>query len=177
MFCHRRFFWMSKSNLLVFFYSCLYRSTSLSDVDLTTVAVYNVHSQSLQCQVFLNRTKKTGTSELWLDFAVILMIQQQFISSWILLGLGSRTYLLQFRMIFSLYFCVHLSPYPIQHNVNPVNDRACLKSVWISSFHESEYWDTACYVISFSLGVTFMAVVNTATNTRVKSPVPGVVQL
>jgi len=70
-------------------------------------------------------------------------------------------------MILSLYFGVHLSPYPTQHNLNPVSDRACLKSVWISSFHESEYRGTACYVISFSLGVTFMAVVNSTTTSHI----------
>jgi hypothetical protein len=71
-------------------------------------------------------------------------------------------------MILSLYFGVRLSPYPTQHNVNPVNDRACLKSVWISSFYEIEYRDTACYVISFSLGVTFMAVVNSVTTSHIR---------
>jgi len=65
MFCHRRFVWISKSNVyLVLFYSGLYRLTSLSDVDLTTLRGYTVHLRSPQSQVFLNRTKKTGASEL-----------------------------------------------------------------------------------------------------------------
>ena len=42
MLCHRRFIWMSKQYVpAVFFYSGLYRSTSLSDIHLTTLAWYN----------------------------------------------------------------------------------------------------------------------------------------
>jgi len=60
-----------------------------------------------------------------------------------------------------------ISPYPIQRNVNPVNDTACLKSVWISAFHEREYRVTAYYVILFGLGVKFMVVVTSATTTHI----------
>jgi hypothetical protein len=60
-FHHRRFFWMSKPYVsVVIFYSGLYRSTSLSDVDLTTLTGYAVTLRSPQSQVVLHSMKETG---------------------------------------------------------------------------------------------------------------------
>jgi len=58
---HRRFVWMSKPYVPgVLLYSSLLRSTSLSDVHLTTHTGYNANPQIHQSQVVLHRTKETG---------------------------------------------------------------------------------------------------------------------
>lgn len=57
-FCHRRFVWMSKPSVI--FYSGLCRSTSLSDVHLTTLTGYDVYPRSPQAQVADNWTQETG---------------------------------------------------------------------------------------------------------------------
>lgn len=52
IFCHRRFVWRSKPYMPeVIFYSGLCRSTSLSDLHLTTLTGYTAHSRSPQTQV------------------------------------------------------------------------------------------------------------------------------
>jgi hypothetical protein len=61
MLSHCQFFWMSKPYAhMVLFYSGLYRSTTLSDVHLTTLAGYAVNSRIPQSQVILHRMKKSG---------------------------------------------------------------------------------------------------------------------
>jgi hypothetical protein len=60
-FCHRRFVWMSKPYVpVVLLYSNLLRSTSLSDLHLTTHAGYAVNPRIPQSQVVLHRAKETG---------------------------------------------------------------------------------------------------------------------
>jgi hypothetical protein len=61
MFCHGRFAWLSKPYVpVVLFYSVQYRSTSLSDVHLTTLGGYAVNPRSPQSHVVLYRTKENG---------------------------------------------------------------------------------------------------------------------
>ena len=74
MFWLRWFVWMSKPYVpVVLFYSGLYRSTILSDVDLTTLAGYAVNPRSTQSQVVLHRTKETGdlTRRQAITFSVV----------------------------------------------------------------------------------------------------------
>jgi len=61
MLSHCQFVWMSKPFAhMVLFYSGLYRSTTLSDVHLTTLARYAVNPWSPQSQIILHRMKETG---------------------------------------------------------------------------------------------------------------------
>ena len=61
MFRYRRFVWMSKPYMPeVIFYSGLCRSTSLSDVHLTTLTGYDVYPRSPQAQVVDNGTQESG---------------------------------------------------------------------------------------------------------------------
>jgi hypothetical protein len=61
IFCHHQFVWMSKPCVPVLpFYSGLYRSTSLFDVHLTTLAGYAVNPWHPHFQVVLHGTKETG---------------------------------------------------------------------------------------------------------------------
>ena len=61
LFCRRRFVKFPKSYVpVVLVYSSLYRSTTLSDVDLTTLAGYAVNPRSPESHVVLYRTKDSG---------------------------------------------------------------------------------------------------------------------
>ena len=61
IFCHCQFVWTSNPYVpLVPFYSGLYRSDSLSDVHLTTLAGYAVNPCHPRFQVVLHRAKETG---------------------------------------------------------------------------------------------------------------------
>jgi len=61
MFCHRHFVCISKPYVsLVLCYSGFYRSTSLSDVHLTTLTECAVYPRCVLSQVVLNWTKETG---------------------------------------------------------------------------------------------------------------------
>lgn len=60
-FCQCQCVWMSKPNVpVVLFYSGFYRSTSMSDVHLTTHTEYAVNPRSPQYQVIIHRTKESG---------------------------------------------------------------------------------------------------------------------
>jgi hypothetical protein len=64
MFCHHQFVWTSKPYVpVVPSFSDLYRSTSLSDVHVTTLAGHAVNPQCPHSKVVLHRTNETG--DLW----------------------------------------------------------------------------------------------------------------
>lgn len=61
IFCHHKFVWTSKPYVpVVPSYSGLYRSDSLSEVHLTTLAGYAVNLRRPRFQVVLHRMKETG---------------------------------------------------------------------------------------------------------------------
>jgi hypothetical protein len=61
MFCYHQFVRIPKPYVpVVLLYSGIYRSTTLSDVDLTTLGGYAVNPQSPHSQVVLHRMKETG---------------------------------------------------------------------------------------------------------------------